>query len=455
MAKVLVIDDEVSIRETLEMFLLEKGHEVYKAGTGQKGMDLFYECEPDVVILDIRLPDTSGLDVLERMQKEGFSSKVIMITAFHDMETTIQAMKLGAYDYVHKPLDAEEMERTLDRALYILEVDRETPLPEKGESSPNSDVIIGKSTQMRNIFKMIGLLCQNKATVLIQGETGTGKELIARVIHRNSLYDKEPFVTMDCSAVVETLLESELFGHERGAFTGANQTKLGKIELAGRGTLFLDEVGELPLSLQGKFLGFIQRREYTRVGGQESRKSYCRIIAASNRDLASLVHQQRFKEDLYFRLRVVTIQLPPLRERLSDLPDLVNHFLRKINYEMGTQVFKLQKGVIGRLKAHPWKGNVRELENVLVEAVIRARGKVILLEEIERILTVNNGSTIMGLGDYSLTKVEKAHILNTLVQCSWNRTQAARLLGMSLPTLRSKIRRYGIESTPPTTSVAG
>jgi two-component system response regulator AtoC len=454
MAKVLVVDDEVSIQETLDMFLAEKGHEVYKAGTGQEGMDLFYKSAPDVVILDIRLPDTSGLEVLSKIQKGVIPSKVIMITAFHDMETTIQAMKLGAYDYVHKPLDAEEMERTLNRALYILEVDRETPLPEKGECSPNADVIIGKSNQMRGIFKMIGLLCQNRATVLIQGDTGTGKELIARVIHRNSPYDKEPFVTLDCSAVVETLLESELFGHERGAFTGANQTQLGKIELAGRGTLFLDEVGELPLSLQGKFLGFLQRREYTRVGGERSRKSSCRIIAASNRDLASLVQQQRFKEDLYFRLRVVTIQVPPLRERLSDIPDLVNHFLRKINYEMGTQVFKLQKGVIGRLKAHPWKGNVRELENALVEAVIRARGKVILLEEIERILTVNHGTPIMGLSDYSLTQVEKEHIRNTLVQCDWNRTRAARMLGMSLPTLRSKIRRYEIELTAPATSVA-
>jgi two-component system response regulator AtoC len=454
MAKVLVVDDEVSIRETLDMFLVEKGHEVYKAGTGQEGLNLFHECGPDVVILDIRLPDTSGLEVLAKIQKEAVSSKVIMITAFHDMETTIQAMKLGAYDYVHKPLDAEEMERTLNRALYILEVDRETPPTEKGESSSDADEIIGKSNPMRGIFKMIGLLCRNRATVLIQGETGTGKELIARVIHRNSPYDKEPFVTLDCAAVVETLLESELFGHERGAFTGANQTKPGKIELAGRGTLFLDEVGELPLSLQGKFLGFLQRREYMRVGGQHNRRSTCRIIAATNRDLASLVQQQRFKEDLYFRLRVVTIQVAPLRERLSDLPDLVSHFLRKINNEMGTQVFKLQKGVIGRLKTHPWKGNVRELENVLVEAVIRARGKVILLEEIERILTVNHGSMIMGLSDYSLTKVEKEHILNTLVQCAWNRTKAARLLGMSLPTLRSKIRRYGIEFTAPTTSVA-
>ncbi len=444
MTKILVVDDEVSIQETLEMFLVEKGHEVFKAGNGLEAMSLFNRHAPDVVILDIRLPDTSGLDLLSKMQKQGIPSKVIMITAFHDMETTIQAMKRGAYDYVHKPLDAEEMERTINRALCVLAVDRETPPPEKGES-PNADVIIGKSKQMRGIFKMIGLLSQNRATVLIQGETGTGKELIARVIHRNSLYDKEPFVTVDCSAVVETLMESELFGHEKGAFTGANHTKIGKIELAGRGTLFLDEMGELPLNVQGKFLGFLQRREYTRVGGQQTRKSSCRIIAASNKDLASLVQQGRFKEDLYFRLRVVTIQAPPLREKLTDIPDLVNHFLRKINFELGTQVYKLQKGVIARLKTHTWKGNVRELENLLLEAVIRARSNVILLEEIERILEMNHSTAPMGLEDYSLPQMEKEHIRTTLSQCGWNRTQAARLLGISLPTLRSKIRRYGID----------
>lgn len=445
MAKILVVDDEASIRETLEMFLAEKGHEVFKARTGQEGMDLMSRHAPDVVILDIRLPDISGLDVLSKIQKENGPCKVIMITAFHDMETTIQAMKRGAYDYVHKPLDAEEMERTLNRALHVLEVDRETPLPEKGDPSPNTDVIIGKSKQMRSIFKMIGLLCQNRATVLIQGETGTGKELIARVIHRNCLFDKEPFITLDCSAVVETLLESELFGHEKGAFTGANKTKIGKIEMAGRGTLFLDEVGDLPLSLQGKFLGFLQRREYMRVGGQRTLKSACRVIAASNRDLASLVQQGRFKEDLYFRLRVVTIQVPPLRERLSDIPDLANHFLRKINSELGSHVFKLQKGAIGRLKSHSWKGNVRELENVLVEAVIRAGGNVVLTEEIERVLAMNHSTAPMALNEYSLPHVEKEHIRNTLSQCGGNRTQAARMLGISLPTLRSKVRRYGID----------
>lgn len=444
MASTLIVDDEYSILESLEMYLGENGHQVFKASTGKEGFDLFRQHRPEVVILDIRLPDGNGLDILHEMHEYDASAKVIMITAFQDMETTIEAMKGGAYDYIHKPLDIEEVERTVSRALQILEVDRETPVPEETEVPATRDVIIGKSEEMREIFKMIGLLCQNRATVLIQGETGTGKELVARVIHWNSLLDKEPFVTLDCSSIVETLLESELFGHEKGAFTGASHTKPGKIELAGKGTLFLDEVGELPLSLQGKFLGFLQRREYMRVGGQESLKSNCRLIAATNRDLADLVQKGRFREDLYYRLRVVTIQVPPLRSRTSDIPTLVNYFLRKINLELGTGVLKVQPGVMERLMAHTWTGNVRELENVLVEAVVRAQGKVILLDEIEKILNADCIGTRRGLSSYSLPYMEKEHIENTLARVDWNRTKAARMLGISLPTLRSKIRKYGL-----------
>ncbi len=447
MGKILIVDDEHSILESLEMFLGEKGHTVYMASSGLDGIDTFDQEKPEVVILDIRLPDLNGLDVLDRLQSNGCAAKVIMMTAFHDMETTIQAMKRGAYDYIHKPLDADEVERSVNRALRILEVDRESPVLKKVKSPLNQEVIIGKSEKMRDIFKMIGLLCQNRATVLIQGETGTGKELIARVIHSNSPFCDEPFVTLDCAAVVESLLESELFGHEAGAFTGAARRKKGKIELAGSGTLFLDEVGELPPGLQGKFLGFLQRREYTRVGGHQPLLSRCRIVAATNRDLADLVYHGEFREDLFFRLRVVTLQVPSLRERLSDIPELVNHFLHKINRELGTEVNKLQSGVIDRLMAHHWKGNVRDLENVLVEAVVRAQGRALLLEEIERNLSMNRPLPSAGLPAFSLNGIEKEHIQNTLSQLGWNRTRTAQALGISMPTLRSKIRKYGI--TPP------
>ncbi len=450
MSKILIVDDEHSILESLEMFLGEKGHSVHTAASGIEGLDTFNKERPDVMILDIRLPDLNGLEVLDRVQGNGCATKVIMMTAFHDMETTIQAMKRGAYDYIHKPLDADEVEKSVNRALRILEADRESPVVTRVKIPQDHDVIIGKSENMRDIFKMIGLLCQNRATVLIQGETGTGKELIARVIHANSPFCDEPFITFDCAAVVENLLESELFGHEAGAFTGATHRKKGKIELAGSGTLFLDEVGELPLGLQGKFLGFLQRREYTRVGGHEPLLSRCRIVAATNRDLSDMARRGEFREDLFFRLRVVTLQVPSLRERLMDIPDLVNHFLHKINTELGTEVNKLQTGVIDRLMAHHWKGNVRDLENVLVEAVVRARGRVLLLDEIERTLSLNEPPPSAGLSPFSLNGIEREHIQNTLSQLGWNRTRTAQALGISMPTLRSKIRKYGI--TPPADS---
>jgi len=444
MDKILIIDDKHAILESLEMFFAEKGYRVYTADCGATGMALLKRHDPDVVILDIRLPDTHGISLLEQIQTLEKPAKVIMITAFQDMETTIQAMKLGAYDYIHKPLDVDKIELAVERALYTLKIDRETPQVAEITQPPNPEVIIGKSDRMRNIFKTIGLLSQNRAPVLIQGETGTGKELIARVIHRNSLFAMEPFITFDCSAVVETLLESELFGHEKGAFTGATQSKAGKIELAGNGTLFLDEIGELPLIMQGKFLGFLQRNEYDRVGGKHPLTSRCRIIAATNRNLAQMVNTGIFRQDLFFRLKVVMIQVPLLVDRLTDIPDLVGHFLQKINWELGTDIFNLEKGVLDRLSVHTWPGNVRELENVLVEAVVRARGKVILVDEIEDILSSNYPITTTRLATYSLPHMEKEHIRATLDRLNWNRSETARVLGISLPTLRKKIRKYGI-----------
>jgi transcriptional regulator with PAS, ATPase and Fis domain len=288
------------------------------------------------------------------------------------------------------------------------------------------------------------LLCQNRVPVLIQGETGTGKGLVAKMIHRNSPYHGEPFITLDCSAVVETLLESELFGHEKGSFTGASRTKIGKIEMAGKGSLFIDEIGELSLNLQKKFLGFLQTQEYMRVGGQHILPSHCRIIAATNRDLSDMVRQAQFREDLYYRLKVVTLNIPSLRERLSDIPLLAGYFLSKINLNFGTEVWQLQKGSLELLRTYLWPGNVRELENVLVEAVTQARGKVILVKDLEKILGISSDLNREGFSASSLSTVEKEHIKQILSEVAWSRTKAARQLGISLPTLRSKIRKYGI-----------
>ncbi|MBI5591784.1 MAG: sigma-54-dependent Fis family transcriptional regulator [Deltaproteobacteria bacterium] len=447
MRTILVVDDETPILESLEMFLGEKGYRVITAATGAEGEMKFRQHHPDVVMLDIRLPDKNGLEILTEMLGIANPPKVIMMTAFQDMETTIEAMKSGAYEYLNKPLDAGEIERTVDRAFRMNwpagshEIPADVPSP-KG-------VIIGKSPQMCDIFKTIGILCRNQATVLIQGETGTGKELVARTIHHNSSFSIEPMITLDCSAIVETLLESELFGHSKGAFTGAVETKPGKIELAGRGTLFLDEVTELPISLQSKFLGFLERKEYMRVGGQRIHKSRCRIISATNQDMADLVRQGRFREDLYYRLKVVSIFVPPLRDRICDIPDLARYFLQKAAREHCTEARQFEDGVMDVLCAQPWIGNVRQLQNVIMAAALRSRGKRVLLEDIERELAAGCSRTLANSVDFSLVSSEQAHILKALEHTRWHRSRAADLLGISLPTLRSKIHKYGLQPSKP------
>jgi two-component system response regulator AtoC len=442
MAKVLIIDDEQPILESLEMFLTEKGHTVALASSAAQGLEICAQFNPDVVILDIHLPDQSGLDVLKILNSFQPPPKTIMITAYHDMETTISSMKSGAYDYILKPLDADEIEAAVDKALCVLAAERELPRPEMEKEFALDTVIIGKSESMCQVLKMIGVLCQNRATALIQGETGTGKELIARVIHHNSPTCNEPMITVDCSAIVETLLESELFGHEKGAFTGATQTKIGKLELVGNGTLFLDEIGELPLEMQGKFLGFLERREFMRVGGHQRHRSRSRIIAATNRNLAEMVQKGMFRRDLYYRLKVVTVLVPPLSDRTEDIPELADYFLQKTNREMKTKILKFQDGVIQRLITHHWPGNVRELENVILAAAVRSRGNVILLEDVAKVLASNAADTTPAQAQQALAQMERKHILQVLAQVGWNRTQAANLLGISLPTLRSKIRKY-------------
>ncbi len=444
MANILIIDDEVSILEVLSLFLQNKGHSVYTTPTGKDGLDLFYRHQPDIVFLDVRLPDRDGLDILCEIQAEQLSAKVIVMTAFHDIQTTVWAMKNGAFDYIQKPWDNETLAQVVAQALSLLEAEREKPLIEVFGKPTGMEQLIGESQPMLKVFKMVGLLCRNRAPILVEGETGTGKDLIARTIHQYSSFQNESFVVLDCSSVVATLIESELFGYERGAFTGATRTQKGKIEAAGNGTLFLDEIGELPLSLQGKFLGFLQRREYMRVGGHKMLRSDCRIIAATNRNLAEMVRQGQFKEDLLHRLHVITLHVPPLRERHSDIPLLTYHFIEKINQELHTGITTLQEGVIERLSAHLWPGNVRELENTLVEACVRARGQVILVEDLEQILERHQQLQIGTQPQEELAKLEKTHIKKILIEVQGNISEASRRLGISRPTLRRKIQKYGI-----------
>src|SRR5437588_1634716 len=378
MDQILIVDDDRSIRELLSMHLEERGFGVVSAATGAEGFRLAEESPPAAIVLDMRLPDASGIDLIPELKKRAGEAPVLMITAHHDMASTILAMKAGAFDYIHKPIDIQAFDVALDRALEVRRLSKGTDyLSVEGGGAFKMDDIVGTSPPMLQLFKDVGRVAASRATVLIQGESGTGKELIARVIHSYSAPQK-PFVGIDCSAIVDTLLESELFGHEKGAFTGAVQTKPGKFELAEEGSIFLDEIGELSQNLQAKLLRVLQEREVERVGGVRRIPIRARILAATNRDLAEEVRAGRFREDLYQRLKVVTLRLPRLRERLEDIPLLVEHLLVKINQRLHKTLRRVPREVIEKLQKRPWPGNVRELENVLMRAAVLSQGDMLL-----------------------------------------------------------------------------
>jgi two-component system response regulator AtoC len=445
MKRVLVIDDEPSIRESLEMFLREKGLTVRTAATGAEGLDGWRRHNPEVIILDIRLPDASGLDILKEITSNDPDVKVIMITAYHDMESTIEAMRRGAYEYIHKPLDVDELDGVVASARHIAAESRSRPSLECSDRQGQFGYrIIGQTPAMRSIFKTIGLLSRSRATVLIEGETGTGKDLIARVIHQSSDLSDQPYVTVDCTTLVENLLESELFGHERGAFTGAVESKKGRLELAGKGTIFFDEVGDLPLSLQAKLLRFLEYREFTPVGGTQTYRSQARIIAATNRNLTEMTQNGRFREDLLFRLKVINLRVPPLRERIEDLADMVRFFLADINRELQTHATRLETGVMSALEAYRWPGNVRELKNVLTKAVLESRGSVLLANAVKTALVDSAEDTPDTMELRTLDEIEREHILKCFAETGGNISAAARALGLSRPTLRKRLKLYGL-----------
>jgi two-component system response regulator AtoC len=445
MSCILVIEDEPALRKSLAMFLGEKGYEVRAAGSAAEGLEAAGRFHPRVIILDLRLPDASGLDILAPLAQQPGKARVIVITAHHDMETTIAAMRAGAFDYLHKPLDIDELERSVRRAAHVPELSkaRPTATAPQGEGGQLTRMV-GRSRAMRQIFKAVGLLTENRATVLIQGETGTGKELIARVIHERSPHADQPFITVDCATLVDSLVESELFGHEKGAFTGAGAAKQGRLELAGKGTIFFDEVGELPPRLQAKLLRFLETRQFSRVGGVKTLHSEARIIGATNRNLEMMTAQGAFRSDLLFRLKVAFIQVPPLRERIQDLDELAPFFLERINREMGTRVERVEKGVMPLLKERAWPGNVRELGNVLTKAVINSRGGVLLREAVRSALATGSVSAENGPALPTLAQAEKDHILAALHLTGFNVSAAARILGVSRPTLRGRMAKHEI-----------
>jgi two-component system, NtrC family, response regulator AtoC len=454
MPKILVIDDDVSISETLELYLTEEGHDVVTANTGTDGLNKFVKNSPDVVILDIRLPDIDGFTVLEDLREEDENVKVIMITAHHDMDSTIRAMKGGAFDYIHKPINVDELDIAINKAVKTFEMEKKIDglLMEPSRQFKVGD-IIGSGKDMREIFKTIGVVSQSRTTVLIEGESGTGKELIAKVIHHNTAPD-EPYIAINCSAIVETLLESELFGHEKGSFTGAISRKQGKFELARYGTVFLDEISEMSLNLQAKLLRVLQEMEFERVGGKDRVRVNARIVAATNKDLKTMVKENKFRDDLYYRLNIVSILIPPLRERREDIGPLVDYLLTKINKDLHKRVIGVSNEMMDVFMKYNWPGNIRELENLLVRALVVAKGQVLVRGDFPELIDEHpkkenqedkaNGMETSGKL-LTLDEVEERYIRDILKKNSaLNKGEVCDILGISRPTFERKLEKYGI-----------
>jgi two-component system response regulator AtoC len=454
MSKILVIDDDSSICETLELYLTEEGYQVKTALTGTDGLNRFVETSPDVVILDIRLPDIDGFTVLEDLREENENVKVIMITAHHDMESTIEAMKGGAFDYIHKPVDVDELDIAIKKALNTIDMEKKINglLMEPCRDFKFGD-IIGTGPTMSEIFKTIGVVSQSKTTVLIQGESGTGKELIAKVIHNNTS-SSEPYIAVNCSAIVETLLESELFGHEKGSFTGAITRKLGKFELARYGTVFLDEISEMSFNLQAKLLRVLQEMEFERVGGKDKVRVNGRIIAATNKDLWTLVKEGKFRDDLYYRLNIVSIDIPPLRERMEDLEPLIGYLLTKINRDLHKRIGGVSNEMMDIFRQYGWPGNIRELENLLIRAAVVAKGQILAKEDFPALVETRDGKKIEVEGDegsqssaggfLTLDEIEERHIRKVIRETDKNKGEICDVLGISRPTFERKLEKYGI-----------
>ncbi len=368
MSGILVVDDDVAGCRTLELHLRSQGYEVAVACSVDAGLESARVVHPDLVIMDIRMPGRSGLEGLEDFRSEFPGIHVIMITAFHDMESTISAMQKGAEDYIHKPIDIDELDGAIDKILRAGDSGADLLVRSTAGETAGALSMVGRSRAMKEVFKTIGLVAKNPATVLVTGDSGTGKELVARAIHRSGTHPDGPFVVVNCAALVETLLESDMFGHERGAFTGAVNRQAGKFALARGGTIFLDEIGELSSAMQAKLLRVLQYKEFMPLGGTSIERTDARILAATNVDLEQRVREGCFREDLYYRLQVVNIHLPNLREHMEDLPDLIHTLLARINRELNRRVTHLSEEFMEVLCACHWPGNVRELENILMKS---------------------------------------------------------------------------------------
>jgi DNA-binding NtrC family response regulator len=449
MTSILVIEDEQLQKELLTTILKEAGYNVFPTSCLQEAKNIISAYHPEIILADLKLENENGMDILNDIPEEPFKPAVIIITAFGTIPSAVEAIKKGAFDYLTKPVNKEVLLLTIKRAEEKINLVKEV-LRLKSElyEKFKIDGVIGKSKKMLQVIELVKKVAPTNATVLICGESGTGKELIARAIHYNSPRKDNPFIAINCAAIPETLIESELFGYEPGAFTGANTRKIGLIEAANKGTLFLDEVAELPLLTQSKLLRMLQEKEIRRIGGKETIKVDVRIIAATNKNLLEEVHKNRFREDLYYRLKVVTIEIPPLRERKEDIPELVKYFIEKYSKEFGKEVNGIEEKAMQALLNYHWPGNIRELESVIEKAIIVCEGDKIRLKDIKDELKIHSPKNVLEIEipeegiDYQ--ELEKELLKKALIKSNYVVAKAARILNMSYKTFWYRLKKYGL-----------
>jgi two-component system response regulator AtoC len=455
--RILVADDEENIRMLLSETLKDEGYEIIEVTNGDEAVKEVKKSDFDCVLMDVRMPVLDGMEAFLKIREIRNNLPVIFLTAYGSSDLAIKAMKKGAYDYLTKPFDLEELKVKVKKAIELKELTENAPKFEKDENRYISDEIVGNSPKMQEVFKQIGKVAESDATVLIRGESGTGKELVAKAIHHHSNRKNKPFIVVNCAAIPETLLESELFGHEKGAFTDAYARRIGKFEQAQDGTIFLDEIGDMSLNLQAKLLRILQEKTFSRVGGNETIVSNARVLAATNRNLEKLVETGEFREDLFYRLNVVTIWLPPLRERKEDIPLLVDYFVAKYAEKYKKDVRGVSKEVLELFLDYDWPGNVRELENAVARGVIVTSAPLILIEDLPQTLRDKTKQErqdevkVEGqLEEENLNlpklieKIEKEAIIKALEKAEGNKTKAAQILGISRKSLFNKLRYYNL-----------
>jgi DNA-binding NtrC family response regulator len=441
--KLLIVDDELSVRDSLGKWFREEGYEVSTAEDANEALSRLAEHRWDAALVDIKMRGTDGIELQRRMHEIDSDLIVIMMTGYASVDTAVTALKNGAYDYVTKPLDPDEIAHLVKKALAHRRTQEENVrLRETVAEVARPEDIVGQSVAMTKVFDAIETVGPTDATVLITGESGTGKELVARAIHHASPRRFHPLVVIHCGALTESLLESELFGHEKGAFTGAQYRKKGKFEIAEGGTVFLDEIGDISLKTQTDLLRVLQEREIVRVGSNQPIRVDFRCVAATNKDLEKLIEEGKFRPDLYYRLNVFRIELPPLRDRRDDIPALVNHFVHKFSLAMNKKITRVAPGAMNLLQQQAWTGNIRELENAVERAMVVAQEPELREQDFVFKATTPNGEP------KSLEDVEKAHILRVLEQCNWNQTRAAEVLDIDRVTLHHKIKKYGWSRQP-------